>query len=46
MPASATVDKDDSKNKSSFYSILLPTYNEKDNLPYIIWLIMKYMTER
>ncbi|XP_073823504.1 dolichyl-phosphate mannosyltransferase subunit 1 [Musca autumnalis] len=26
------------------YSILLPTYNEKDNLPIIIWLIMKYMT--
>ncbi|XP_075149623.1 dolichyl-phosphate mannosyltransferase subunit 1 [Haematobia irritans] len=25
------------------YSILLPTYNEKDNLPIIIWLIMKYM---
>ena len=30
---------------SSKYSILLPTYNEKDNLPYIIWLIMKYLTE-
>ncbi|XP_005182452.1 dolichol-phosphate mannosyltransferase subunit 1 [Musca domestica] len=28
----------------SKYSILLPTYNEKDNLPIIIWLIMKYMT--
>ncbi|XP_020810537.1 probable dolichol-phosphate mannosyltransferase [Drosophila serrata] len=25
------------------YSILLPTYNEKDNLPIIIWLIVKYM---
>lgn len=31
------------KNK---YSILLPTYNEKENLPIIIWLINKYMTER
>lgn len=30
------------KNK---YSILLPTYNEKDNLPLIIWLIVKYMSE-
>lgn len=27
------------------YSILLPTYNEKDNLPIIIWLIVKYMQE-
>ncbi|CAD5110867.1 DgyrCDS232 [Dimorphilus gyrociliatus] len=27
------------------YSILLPTYNEKENLPLIIWLIVKYMSE-
>ncbi|XP_063698970.1 dolichol-phosphate mannosyltransferase subunit 1 [Culicoides brevitarsis] len=27
------------------YSILLPTYNEKENLPIIIWLIVKYMTQ-
>ncbi|XP_055709081.1 dolichol-phosphate mannosyltransferase subunit 1 [Phlebotomus papatasi] len=26
------------------YSILLPTYNEKDNLPIIIWLIVKHMS--
>ncbi|XP_061395822.1 dolichol-phosphate mannosyltransferase subunit 1 [Musca vetustissima] len=32
------------KDVESKYSILLPTYNEKDNLPIIIWLIMKYMT--
>ena len=25
------------------YSILLPTYNERENLPLIIWLIMKYL---
>ncbi|KAL5282047.1 DPM1 family protein [Megaselia abdita] len=30
---------------TSKYSILLPTYNEKDNLPIIIWLICKYMDE-
>jgi len=30
------------KNK---YSVLLPTYNEKDNLPIIIWLLVKYFTE-
>jgi dolichol-phosphate mannosyltransferase len=29
--------------KEPTYSIILPTYNEKDNLPIIIWLIMKYM---
>ncbi|CAD6997465.1 probable dolichol-phosphate mannosyltransferase [Ceratitis capitata] len=27
------------------YSILLPTYNEKENLPIIIWLIVKYLSE-
>ena len=28
---------------NSKYSILLPTYNERENLPLIIWLIMKYL---
>lgn len=28
------------------YSILLPTYNERENLPIIIWLIVKYMDQR
>ncbi|CAK8694094.1 unnamed protein product [Clavelina lepadiformis] len=27
------------------YSVLLPTYNERENLPIIIWLIVKYFTE-
>ncbi|KAF5401453.1 Dolichol-phosphate beta-D-mannosyltransferase [Paragonimus heterotremus] len=27
------------------YSIILPTYNEKENLPIVVWLINKYMTE-
>ncbi|XP_055298787.1 dolichol-phosphate mannosyltransferase subunit 1 [Sitodiplosis mosellana] len=27
------------------YSILLPTYNERENLPIIIWLIVKYMDQ-
>jgi dolichol-phosphate mannosyltransferase len=27
------------------YSVLLPTYNEKDNLPLIIWLLMKTADE-
>lgn len=25
------------------YTILLPTYNESDNLPIIVWLIVKYL---
>ncbi|XP_066594059.1 dolichol-phosphate mannosyltransferase subunit 1 [Prorops nasuta] len=29
--------------KNDKYSILLPTYNEVENLPLIIWLIVKYM---
>lgn len=28
------------------YSVLLPTYNERDNLPIIIWLLCKYFDER
>lgn len=28
------------------YSILLPTYNERENLPIIVWLLVKYLDER
>lgn len=31
------------KNK---YSILLPTYNERENLPIIVWLIIKCFEEQ
>merc|ERR1712037_328629 len=31
--------------KMTTYSILLPTYNEKENLPIIIWLIDQTMTK-
>ncbi|XP_064640127.1 dolichol-phosphate mannosyltransferase subunit 1 [Lineus longissimus] len=27
------------------YSVLLPTYNERENLPLIIWLLVKYFNE-
>ncbi|EFX79183.1 hypothetical protein DAPPUDRAFT_304921 [Daphnia pulex] len=27
------------------YSVLLPTYNEKDNLPIIVWLLVKAFTD-
>nr|CAG4644209.1 EOG090X0B9X [Lepidurus arcticus] len=30
---------------SNKYSILLPTYNERENLPIITWLIVKYLEE-
>jgi dolichol-phosphate mannosyltransferase len=28
------------------YSVLLPTYNERENLPLIIWLLMKTSEEQ
>ncbi|XP_019865984.1 dolichol-phosphate mannosyltransferase subunit 1 [Aethina tumida] len=34
-----------SKNVENKYSILLPTYNEVENLPIITWLIVKHMTK-
>ncbi|XP_075236413.1 dolichyl-phosphate mannosyltransferase subunit 1 [Lycorma delicatula] len=34
-----------SSDDADKYSILLPTYNEKDNLPIIVWLIVKFMDE-
>ena len=27
------------------YSVLLPTYEERKNLPLIIWLLVKYFSE-
>ena len=30
---------------SNMHSVLLPTYNEKDNLPIMIWLLVKYFEE-
>ena len=28
------------------YSVLMPTYNERENLPLIIWLLMKTAEEQ
>ncbi|CAF4859337.1 unnamed protein product [Pieris macdunnoughi] len=39
----ATTGVDSEITKSDKYSILLPTYNERENLPIIIWLIIKYL---
>lgn len=33
------------QSKTIKYSVLLPTYNEKDNLPLIVWLLIKAFTE-
>ena len=32
--------------KSGKISVLLPTYNERDNLPIIVWLLVKAFAER
>ena len=28
------------------YSVLLPTYNERENLPLIVWLLVKHFEQR
>ncbi|KDR24245.1 probable dolichol-phosphate mannosyltransferase [Zootermopsis nevadensis] len=38
-----TVDNGSGAENKDKYSILLPTYNEHDNLPIIVWLIVNYM---
>ncbi|VDN37414.1 unnamed protein product [Gongylonema pulchrum] len=35
----------DNDNHQPKYTILLPTYNERENLPICVWLIVKYMKE-
>ncbi|XP_043267533.1 dolichol-phosphate mannosyltransferase subunit 1 [Venturia canescens] len=40
-----TIENDSKKTVDNKYSILLPTYNECENLPIIIWLIVKYMDQ-
>ena len=42
IPAMATY-KGQRKDK---YSVLLPTYEERDNLPLIVWLLVKHFDER
>jgi hypothetical protein len=33
-------------NSPPEYSIIVPTYNEKENIGILIWMINKYLTER
>lgn len=39
----AVMSRESTKNK---YSIILPTYNERKNLPIVVWLIEKAFTEQ
>lgn len=32
-------------NEVDLYSVILPTYNERENLPLIVWLLDKHLTE-
>jgi hypothetical protein len=34
------------KKMAVSYSIILPTYNERENLPLIIWLIDQHLSEQ
>ncbi|XP_061114116.1 dolichol-phosphate mannosyltransferase subunit 1 [Conger conger] len=34
-----------SRGNDNKYSVLLPTYNERENLPLIVWLLVKYFNE-
>ncbi|KAJ8378198.1 hypothetical protein AAFF_G00244860 [Aldrovandia affinis] len=34
-----------SRDENDKYSVLLPTYNERENLPLIVWLLVKYFGE-
>ena len=42
-PPATTTSKEDGAKEGPFYSILLPTYNERENLPIIVWLLHKYL---
>ncbi|XP_040007781.1 dolichol-phosphate mannosyltransferase subunit 1 isoform X2 [Xiphias gladius] len=33
------------RDRGDKYSVLLPTYNERENLPLIVWLLVKYFGE-
>ncbi|XP_072917779.1 dolichol-phosphate mannosyltransferase subunit 1 isoform X2 [Hemitrygon akajei] len=33
------------RRRGDKYSVLLPTYNERDNLPLIVWLLVRYFDE-
>ncbi len=42
---SAAAEAKEETVSSPAYSILLPTYNERENLPICVWLIDKYLSD-
>lgn len=42
----AATRSDASGKSADMYSVLLPTFNEHDNLPIITWLLVKTFTEQ
>ncbi len=45
MPDRSVVTSSAAMRKSPKYSILLPTYNERENLPIVIWLLVKHLPD-
>jgi dolichol-phosphate mannosyltransferase len=43
MTSARTVSRNPAGNK---YSVILPTYNERKNLPIIVWLLAKTFSEK
>ena len=39
-------DEESAREGDNKYSILLPTYEERENLPLVVWLIVKSFEER
>ena len=37
--------KEMSSSSGNKYSVILPTYQERDNLPLIVWLLIKHLGE-
>ena len=35
----------DCRKQKDSYSIILPTYNEKDHLPIIVWILVQYLSD-
>uniref|UniRef100_A0A8D2KBM8 Dolichol-phosphate mannosyltransferase subunit 1 n=1 Tax=Urocitellus parryii TaxID=9999 RepID=A0A8D2KBM8_UROPR len=44
-PASSRQEPEGRSRRQDKYSVLLPTYNERENLPLIVWLLVKSFSE-
>ena len=42
----ATAGTSEQEERRVKYSVLLPTYEERENLPLVVWLLVKYLNER